>query len=200
MNRKGNLIIYSGPSGVGKGTVLKEALKKDSSIALSVSATTRSPREGEIDGVNYFFITEEEFLKKIERGEMLEYAMYNGNYYGTPKDFVEKSLENGKNVVLEIEVQGAFKVKEIMPEAVMIFLLPPSFRELRARLEGRKTETREQIEGRLSAAGREIQKAHLYDFIIINNEVDETAEDLVACVKAAPFLKRLNEGVLKDNF
>ena len=200
MNRKGSLIVYSGPSGVGKGTVLKEALKKDSSLALSISATTRKPREGEIDGVNYFFITREEFLKKIERGEMLEYAEYNGNFYGTPKDFVEKSLENGKNVILEIEVQGAFKVKDLMPDAVLIFLLPPSFRELRARLEGRKTETKEQIEGRLSAAEREIKEAPKYDFLIVNDDIEETACDLVNCVKAAPFLKRLNEGLLRDKF
>lgn len=197
MNKKGRLIVYSGPSGVGKGTVIKEAMKKDPSLVMSISATTRDPRDGEEDKVNYFFITKEQFKDKIEKNEMLEYAEYNGNFYGTPKDFVQKSLDEGKNVVLEIEVQGALQIREKMPEAVLIFLMPPSFEELKERLVGRHTETEEQIKGRLSAAEREIKEAVKYDFVVVNDKVEKAAEDIIDCVKASSFLERFNEEFIK---
>ncbi len=198
MNKKGRLIVYSGPSGVGKGTVIKEAMKKEPSLVMSISATTRSPREGEEDGVNYFFITKEQFEKKIEANEMLEYAQYNGNFYGTPKDFVRQKLEEGKNVVLEIEVQGALQIREKMPEALLIFLMPPSFEELKERLVGRHTETKEQIKGRLCAAKREMKEAVKYDFIVINDKVEKASLDIIACVRAASFLERFNHDFINQ--
>lgn len=198
MNKKGRLIVYSGPSGVGKGTVLKSAMQKDSSLMLSVSATTRNPREGEADKVNYFFVTKEEFQKKIDSNEMLEFAQYNGNFYGTPKDFVENKLNEGKNVVLEIEVQGALKIRDIMPDAVLIFLMPPSFKELKNRLEGRKSETAEQIKSRLNAAAFEISRAEKYDYIIVNNTVEKASDDLIACIYSSQFLTRLNKKFLNE--
>ncbi|MEG1971929.1 MAG: guanylate kinase [Oscillospiraceae bacterium] len=192
MKNKGQLIVYSGPSGVGKGTVLTEAIKRRGDIIRSVSATTRSPREGEIEGVDYFFVTKEEFNRKAENGELLEFAEYNSQCYGTPSCFVRENLENGKNVVLEIEVQGALRIRELMPSAVLIFLMPPNFETLKLRLTGRKTESEEQIVKRLTAAATEIEKAHLYDFIVINDELEAAVGDFLACVDSAPHLVRLN--------
>lgn len=175
MTEKGLLIIVSGPSGCGKGTVLAKAL--DESFAYSVSATTRTPREREVNGVNYFFLTKDEFRNCIKEGKMLEYAEYCGEYYGTPIDEVEKQLKAGLNVVLEIEVQGALQVKAKCPEAVMIFIAPPSMEELERRLRGRGTESEEKISARLLEAKKELLKADEYDHTIINDIVDVAAEN-----------------------
>lgn len=183
--KRGRLVVVSGPSGVGKGTVLKYVLERDDFV-YSVSATTRNPREGEVDGVNYFFITREKFEAMISGGELIEYAEYNGNYYGTPKFFVEKMLSEGKNVILEIEVKGAMQVKQIVPEATFVFIAPESREILEARLRGRGTETEDVIAGRLSIAEKEIRSCLMYDYIVINRDggAEDCAEDIVAAVKA----------------
>ncbi|MGN0664225.1 MAG: guanylate kinase [Negativibacillus sp.] len=181
---KGQLIVFSGPSGVGKGTVLKEFLKNRENVALSVSATTRQPRPGEENGVHYYFLTKEEFLKKVEEGNMLEYAQYNQNYYGTPKDKVEEALEQGRDIILEIEVQGALLVKEKCPDALLVFVMPPSWQELRSRLVGRNTEDAATIENRLTIARQELQQAVHYDYILVNDSVVEAAQRLEHIIEA----------------
>ena len=172
---RGNLFIISGPSGTGKGTICKELLTKHDDIYLSVSVTTRNRRNEEVDGVTYIFDTVEGFKKRIDNNMMLEWAQYGDNYYGTPKDIVEENLKKGINVILEIEVQGALKVKEKMPDAVMIFVLPPSMKELESRLVNRGREDRAEIEKRIEIAMGEISKASLYNYIVVN-------EDLELCV------------------
>lgn len=187
---KGMLIVVSGPSGCGKGTVLAEILKSDR-IFYSVSATTRSPRPGETDGVNYYFLTKEKFEKLIEEDGMLEYASYCGNYYGTPKKPVEDMLEQGKHVILEIEVQGAMKVMEKCPEAVFVFILPPSLKELERRLNKRGTEAEDVIKKRLSEAAGEIKQAYKYNYAVINGELEKAVDDLKAIIRAEE-LKSVN--------
>lgn len=169
---KGLLIVVSGPSGCGKGSILSEIVKNDS-IFYSVSATTRPPREGEIDGVHYHFISKETFEESIAENGMLEYATYCENFYGTPKKKVEDMLNSGKDVILEIEVNGAMKIKESCPHAVFIFILPPSIKELRRRLNKRGTETDEIVEKRINEATREILLAEEYDYIMINGDLNE---------------------------
>ncbi|CAG7622855.1 guanylate kinase [Paenibacillus allorhizosphaerae] len=169
---RGILIVLSGPSGVGKGTVCKALRECSNDIVYSVSATTRAPRQGEIDGVNYFFKTKEQFLQLIEQDQMLEWAEYVGNYYGTPRKFVEETLASGKDIILEIEVQGALKVKQKFPEGVFIFLLPPSLPELENRIVGRGTETEDVIRSRMSVAMEEIALMEHYDYAIVNDQVD----------------------------
>ncbi|TVY08741.1 guanylate kinase [Paenibacillus cremeus] len=169
---KGILIVLSGPSGVGKGTVCKALRECSSDIIYSVSATTREPRQGEVDGVNYFFKSREQFQQLIEQDQMLEWAEYVGNYYGTPRKFVEDTLASGKDIILEIEVQGALKVKQKFPEGVFIFLLPPSLTELESRIVGRGTETEDVIRSRMSVAVEEIALMEHYDYAIVNDQVD----------------------------
>ncbi|MFC3748779.1 guanylate kinase [Paenibacillus sp. GCM10012306] len=169
---KGLLIILSGPSGVGKGTVCTALRPKMPELIYSVSATTRSPRAGEEDGVNYFFKSREQFLSMIEADQLLEYAEYVGNYYGTPRDFVEQTLESGKDIILEIEVQGALKVKEKFPEGIFVFLLPPSMDELKDRIRGRGTEHPDVINHRMSVAEDEINLMQHYDYAVVNDEID----------------------------
>lgn len=181
---RGQLIIFSGPSGVGKGTLLRTYLHEREDVVVSISATTRRPRPSEVDGVHYYFITEEEFLKKVEDGGMLEYARYNQNYYGTPKESVERLRDEGKDVILEIEVQGAIQVKELCPDALMIFVMPPTFEELARRLADRKTEDEETIRRRLETAKEELARAYEYDFIIVNDLLSEAVSALDAIVQA----------------
>ena len=167
--KKGTLFVFSGPSGVGKGTLNAKLFEEfGEQIAFSVSATTRAPREGEIDGTHYFFISKQEFENRVANNEFLEHAEYAGNCYGTPKSYVANLLDQGKNVLLEIEVQGAMQVKERMPECVSVFILPPSFEELERRLRGRGTETEEKILARLETARKELEYAPAYTYRIIN--------------------------------
>lgn len=183
--KKGTLLIVSGPAGVGKGTVVAQAAEKAAGgIYLSVSATTRKPRSIDKEGETYFFKTKEEFEEMIKSNMLLEYANYVGNYYGTPKKPVLEALESGKDVILEIEVQGALKVKENFPDAVLAFVVPPSISELEARLRGRGTETEEQITSRLNRAREEFKLIPNYDYIIENNTVSEAVSDLMSILKA----------------
>ena len=172
---EGILVIFSGPSGSGKGTVLKKYLAENDDARVSVSMTTRQPREGDIDGVHYYFVTREYFEKKIADNKMLEYAEYNHNMYGTPKEPVDEMLKEGKIVFLEIEVQGAEKIRKLYPDAVSIFLMPPSMRVLEERLRGRQSEDEETINHRLVIAREEIRRASEYEYIVVNDTVDNAA-------------------------
>ncbi len=192
MSRKGLLLVVSGPSGCGKGTVLSQVFAKQPDTYYSVSATTRAPRPGEEDGVQYHFLTKEAFEEKIAAGQMLEYAQYAGNYYGTPAQAVDAQLAQGKNVVLEIEVQGAKQVKLRRPDAVMIFIMPPSMKELRRRLTDRGTEAQEVVDRRMETAKREMPQAKDYDYIVFNDTVEEAAEDICAILRAGHCLAREN--------
>lgn len=185
---EGLLIVLSGPSGSGKGTVCDALLNKRKDIALSVSCTTRSPRPGEIEGVSYYFVTEQDFKEMLVHDEFLEHASVYGNYYGTPTSFVKKQLAHGKDVLLEIDVQGALKAKRVFPEGVYIFLLPPSMEELENRIRSRGTENEEQIITRLSKAKGEALLAERYDYVIVNDVVDDVVQS-VECILAAERLK-----------
>ena len=180
MKEKGILIVVSGFSGSGKGTIMRELLKKYDNYALSVSATTRVPRPGEEEGREYFFKSTEEFEKMIAKDELIEYARYVDNYYGTPRVYVEEQLEAGKDVVLEIEIQGALKVKEKFPDTLLLFVTPPSAQELRSRLVGRGTETMDVIEYRMSRAKEEAEGMEKYDYLIINDDLMECGTYTVA--------------------
>ena len=193
---KGILIVVSAPSGCGKGTILAEVLK-DEKFFYSVSATTRSPRPGETDGVNYHFLKKEQFEELIASGGMLEYAQYCDNYYGTPRDKVMEKLGEGKHVILEIEVQGAMQIREKCPDAVFIFIAPPSVGELRNRLSGRGTETAEVIEKRVSEAAHEISFEEKYDYVIVNDKLEEAIEDFRTVVRAEE-LKSVNQKNIID--
>ena len=178
-NHSGLLLIVSGPSGVGKGTICNALLEKyPGEYALSVSATSRNPRGEEQDGREYFFRTREEFEKMIEEGMLLEYANYTGNYYGTPRQWVEERMREGINVILEIDYQGGFQIKNKLPDTLMIFIMPPNVDELLARLKGRGTETQEQILRRLEKAEEEMAVAERYDYIIVNEDVEKSVEML----------------------
>ena len=178
MNQQGILVVVSGFSGEGKGTLMKELLKRYDNYALSVSATTRQPREGEKDGEDYFFVNREYFQQMIEEGRLVEYAQYVNHYYGTPRDYVEKKMAEGKDVILEIEIQGALKVKKRFPDALLIFVTPPSAGELRRRLVGRGTETIEVINARLRRAAEEASGMEAYDYLLINDEIDACVEQM----------------------
>lgn len=173
MEHKGVLVVVSGFSGAGKGTLMKELVARYENYALSVSMTTRKPRPGEVDGVSYFFVDKDTFEETIAQDGLVEYACYCDNYYGTPRKWVEQQLESGKDVILEIEIQGALKVKEKFPETLLLFVMPPSAKELERRLTGRGTETAEVIQSRMERAVQESEGIEKYDYIIVNDKLDE---------------------------
>ncbi len=178
-NKKGLLIVFSGPSGVGKSTVRKVFFQEPKlNLVYSISMTTRPIRNGEVDGVDYFFVSKDEFMKQIAEGNLLEYAEFVGNYYGTPKNYVEELREQGKNVVLEIEINGAEQVMAKCPDAISIFLLPPSFEELEKRIRNRKTEADEVISQRLNKARREMNLKDRYTHVVVNNDIEQTAYEI----------------------
>ena len=183
--KKGLLVVVSGPAGSGKGTVDAHLLKRDDFV-YSVSATTRAPRPGEVDGVHYHFISVEEFKERLERGDMIEYTQYCGNFYGTPKKEAEEVLASGRNLILEIEVEGAHNVKAKYPEAVLILLLPPSYSVQEQRLRGRGTETEEKILERLARTKEELKEAHVYDYVVYNYDgADKDAADNIRAIVRA---------------
>ena len=198
MAGSGLLIVISGFSGSGKGTIMKELIARyPEEYALSISATTRGPREGEEDGREYFFKTKEEFLSMIEKGELLEYAQYVENYYGTPKAYVQEQLDAKKNVILEIEVQGALQVKKIYPEGVLIFMVPPNLEELGNRLTKRGTEDKETINKRLRRALEEMELVEEYDYLVINDTVEQATEDMLTIVAAEKMKCSRNKNIKK---
>ena len=181
---KGFLLIVSGPAGTGKGTVCKEILERNKDVLYSISATTRNPREGEVDGVNYIFTEEDKFKDMVEKGEFLEHAYVHTNYYGTPKKYVMDQVEKGQIVLLEIDVQGALQIKQNYSEAIFVFLLPPSMKELKSRIIKRGTESMEDIERRYENAFKEIELLGKYDYFVVNNQVDQAVEDIEAIIRA----------------
>ena len=195
---KGLLVVVSGPSGAGKGTICKDFLEKNKDAFLSVSATTRKPRPGEIDGTHYYFLEEENFKKMIDEDGFIEWAQFCENFYGTPKKAVTEKLESGNDVILEIEVQGAMKVKEAFPEAVLVFVLPPSMSVLKDRLKGRGTETPEVIEKRLNTALWELTIAEKYDYILINDDVSAASERLAGIISSEKQSVKRNNEFLKE--
>ena len=198
MKRKGILVVVSGFSGAGKGTLMKRLLQTYDNYALSISMTTRSPEEGEENGREYFFVSKEEFEQKIGQDGLVEYACYCDNYYGTPKEYVETQLEMGKDVILEIEIQGALKIKEKFPTALLLFVMPPTAEELRRRLVGRGTETPEVIDKRLHRAGEEAQGIENYDYIVINDDLEECIKELHSIINAAHNAPSRNEDFIEN--
>lgn len=193
VNKKGILVLFSGPSGVGKDTVLDVVLKKDTGLQKSISLTTREKRESEVEGKDYYFISRSEFDNLVEEGQVLEFAQYGSNFYGTPKAPVDNWLSEGKIVILKIEVQGAAKIKELYPDSVAIFLLPPSMNELEKRLRSRGTENEEDLQKRLMIARDELKRSVDYDFFVVNDDLDSAADDVLTIVKALDFSsKRMN--------
>lgn len=184
MEHQGILVVVSGFSGAGKGTLMKALLEKYDNYALSISATTRKPREGEVDGREYFFKTVEEFEQLIDNDNLIEYAKYVENYYGTPKDYVEQQLASGKDVILEIEIQGALKVKAKRPDTVLIFVTPPTAEELEKRLIGRGTETMDVIKSRLRRANEEAEGMSGYDYVLINDDLDQCVDQLHGIIQS----------------
>ena len=184
MQEKGKLIVISGPSGAGKSTVVFKAIEGREDVCFSTSVTTRKPRPGEVDGREYFFVDPDRFKEMVENDELLEHAEYVANSYGTPRAYVEEKLDAGLNVLLDIEVQGARQVHEKMPDAVKVFIIPPSLEELEKRLKGRGTDTERAIEARLIRARQEYQEADFYDYLIVNDDADKAAKELSAIILA----------------
>ncbi|MBP5275405.1 MAG: guanylate kinase [Lachnospiraceae bacterium] len=185
MNNNGILVVISGFSGAGKGTLVRKLMEKYDNYALSISMTTRDAREGEEDGVHYFFVDHKKFEQTIANDGLLEYASYCGNYYGTPREYVEKQIAAGKDVILEIEVQGALQIKKKFPNTLLLFVTPPSAKELAQRLRDRHTETDEQIAGRLSRATEEVEWISKYDFLVINDDIERSVDRLNDIIVAA---------------
>ena len=193
MKNDGMLILFSGPSGVGKDTVLDVVLEKDKTLQKSISLTTREIRENEVDGKDYYFIDSSKFEQMIDNGEVLEFAKYGKNFYGTPKAPVDKWLSEGKTIILKIEVQGAENIKKLYPDSIAIFLMPPSMGELESRLRFRGTENEEDIARRLEIAKNEVKKSANYDFVVVNDNLDSASDDVLTIIKALKFTyKRMN--------
>jgi guanylate kinase len=197
MNRKGLLVVLSGPSGSGKGTLLKRVREQYTNIRFSISATTRSPREGEIDGNNYFFVTTDQFKSMIDNDKLVEWVEYCGNYYGTPRQHVEESKSQGFDVVLEIEVEGALNIIKKYSDCVSIFILPPSFEELRRRIEGRGTEKPDVIDRRLERAKKELEFVNHYDYVVINDNIEEAASEIINILSAEKLKFSRNQNILE---
>ena len=195
---KGFLLVVSGPSGCGKGTICNRLLQRNKDFVFSVSATTRKPRNGEKEGINYFFIDDKKFEKMIEDNEFIEYAKVHNNYYGTPKNFVLNEINKGKIVILEIDVQGALQVKKVYPEAIFIFLLPPSMRELKNRIIKRGTETEEDINIRYKNAFGELKFINEYDYFVINDKVAEAVEKVEAIITAEKLKVKRHKNILEE--
>ena len=196
MQQSGILFVLSGPSGAGKGTICQELLRQIPNLQYSVSATTRKPRLGETNGINYWFKEKEEFEEMIQNNMLLEWAEVYGNYYGTPKEQVLKVLKSGKNVVLEIDPQGAMQVKEKFPEGVFIYILPPSLDELAARITKRGTDSKESIKKRLAAATEEIQYALKYDYVVVNDKVESAVENIATIISAEKFNSKRRKKII----
>lgn len=198
MKHKGIIVVISGFSGTGKGTLMKELIKRYDDYELSVSATTRNPREGEVDGREYHFISDEAFEKMIEEDGLIEHAGYCKHYYGTPKKFVEDKINEGKDVILEIEIQGALQIKKKFPNALLLFVMPPSADELKKRLVGRGTETVEVINERLHRAKEESEGIENYDYILVNDNLDTCVVEMDSCIRAAHLAPRRNAEFIDD--
>lgn len=198
MKHEGFLIVVSGFSGAGKGTLMKKLVQEYDNYALSISATTRAPRPGEEDGREYFFLTKEAFERKIAEGGLVEYACYCDNYYGTPKDYVERNLAEGRNVILEIEIQGALKIKKQYPSALLLFVMPPDAEELRRRLTLRGTETEDVIQKRMERAVKEAEGIEEYDYIVVNDDLDTCVKELHEIIKAAGSTPLRNENFIEN--
>ncbi|MBE5972054.1 MAG: guanylate kinase [Lachnoclostridium sp.] len=197
MKQQGILAVVSGFSGAGKGTLMKALLEKYDNYALSISATTRKPREGEVHGREYFFLSVEEFEKLIANDQLIEHAKYVSNYYGTPRSYVEEKMAEGKDVILEIEIQGALKVKEKFPETLLVFVVPPSAEELKRRLIGRGTETMEVIEQRMKRATEEAEEMGSYDYILINDDLNKAVEDLHNLIQSQHMQANCNQELIR---
>ncbi len=197
-DKNGILIVLSGPSGSGKDTVLKKLIEKNEDIRVSISMTTRSKRGQEVDGADYYFVTKDYFEKKIADGEMLEYAQYAGNYYGTPKAPVDEMLGEGINVVLEIEVQGAAKIRKIYPDAVTVFLMPPSIPVLEERLRARGTEDDETLSHRLFIAEQEIRRASEFNYIVVNDSIEDAVKDFETVIRAEKMRFIRNKNIISE--
>lgn len=195
---KGVLTVISGFSGAGKGTLMKRLTRDYDNYALSVSMTTRAPREGEREGIEYFFVDTDTFQERIRQGRMLEYACYCGNYYGTPREYVQEQLENGRDVILEIEIQGALQIRKLVPDCLLLFVTPPSAGELRRRLEGRGTETPEVIAKRLTRAAEESEGIEAYDYIVINDNLEECVRQIHSMVQNAHYTPARQEALIKE--
>ncbi len=195
---EGFLLVLSGPSGSGKGTVCNRLMDRNKDVVFSVSTTTRGPREGEVDGKNYFFIDEDQFEEMVERDEFLEHAKVHNNYYGTPKDFVVEEIDKGDIVLLEIDVQGAMQVKDNYENAVFVFLLPPSMKELKNRIINRGTETKEDIETRLKNAYKELDYLENYDYFLINDDLDQAVTDIETIIKAERLKIERNKNIREE--
>lgn len=198
MKRKGILIVVSGFSGAGKGTLMKQLVQSYDNYALSVSMTTRNPRPGEEEGKEYFFVSRQEFEDKIAKDGLVEYACYCDNYYGTPKEYVQRQLEKGKDVILEIEIQGALKIRQKFPTALLLFVMPPSVAELQRRLEGRGTESREVIQKRLKRAAEEAEGIEQYDYIVINDKLEECVVKMHSLIESAHYTPLRNEELIEN--
>ncbi len=198
MAERGVLIVVSGFSGAGKGTIVKKIIEENDNYALSISMTTREPREGEVEGVSYFFVSKERFEEAISNGELVEYANYVGNYYGTPKRNVEEMLEQGKDVILEIEMQGAMQVKTRFPDAVLVFVTPPNADELKRRLMSRGTESEEVVNRRMRRAYEESAFVDRYDYLLINDDLEKCVKDLHMLIEASHHAPNCSAGLLKS--